>query len=69
MILAIIKKASQNENQTTITTKINYLQNIISIFLINKIYWQGKDSVRKLETKRNTLFLTGKSMGPLHNKA
>ena len=41
---AIIKKASRDEqqNQTTITTKINFLQNFMSIFLIKKL---GQNSV------------------------
>ena len=37
MRLAIIKKTSQEEqqNQTTITTNINYIQNFVPIFLKN----------------------------------
>ena len=47
---AIIKKASQNEqqNQTTITTKVNYIQNFMSKKLISKV----KTASDKTETNK-----------------
>ena len=49
----IFKKASQDEqqNQTTITTNINYIQNFMSIFFKKKLIKKVKMASDKTETK------------------
>ena len=50
---AIIRKASQDEqqNQSTITTNINYIQNSMSIFFKKKLFNKVKIASDKTETK------------------
>ena len=54
MILAITKKANQGEqqNQTTISTNFNYIQNFISIFFFKKNKLINK--VKRLSDKTET---------------
>ena len=61
---AIIKKASQEEqqNQTTITTNFNSIQNFRSIFI--KIIKKVKVASGKTETKQNNFYVTRKDIGP-----
>ena len=68
MRLAIIKKAIQDEqqNQTTITTKIKYTQNVMSI---KKNLQKLKIVSDKIETKQNKSYFTRKDMRPLYKKA
>ena len=68
---AIIKKTSQGEqeNQTTITTKNNYLQILMSIYLINKLISEVKIASDKTKTKQCNFYFPRKDMGSLHNKA
>ena len=65
---AIIKIARQNDqqNQTTITTNINYIQNLMSIY--KKLIIKVKIASDKIETKQSKLYFTRKELGPLHNK-
>ena len=67
---AIIKKARQDEqqNQTTIKTNTNYIQNFMSIFL-KKLIDKVKIASDQTETKQNNLHFNRKDMGPLHKKA
>ena len=61
---AIIKKGSQGEqqNQTTTTTRINYIQNFMSIFLKKKLISKVKKASDKTETKQNNLYFTREYM-------
>ena len=65
----IIKKASQDQqqNQTTITTNINYIQNFVHLKkkLTNKI----KIASDKSESKRNNVYSNRKDMGSLNKKS
>ena len=63
-------KASQDDqqNQTTITTNIYYIQSFMSNFL-KKVIAKVKIASNKTETKQNNLYFTRKDMRPLHNKA
>ena len=67
----IIKKTIQEkqQNQTTITTSINYIQNFRSVFFIKKIINEVKIVSGKTETTQNNLHINRKEIGPLHNKA
>ena len=64
---ANIKKASQNEqqNQTTITTNINYIQN--SVHFKNIKF--SKVKIASDKTKQNNVYFTRNDIGPVHNKA
>ena len=55
MICANIKKASQNEqqNQTTTTTKINYIKNIMSVLKNKKLNNKVKIASDKTDIKQN----------------
>ena len=59
MISAIIKKASQDEqqNQATITTSINYIQIFMSIFFLKKAKLISKVKIAsdKIETEQKQL--------------
>ena len=65
---ATFKKASQEEQQnyTTLTTKINYIQILMTI---KKTYWLVKITSDKTETKQNNLNITRKNLRLLHNMA
>ena len=65
---AINKKGSQDEqqNQTTITTNINYFQNFDHFEKKNNKIRAESD---KIETKQSNLYITRKDMWPLHNTA
>ena len=65
---AIIKTASQDEeqNQSTKTTNISYIQNFMSN---KKNLKKHKIASDKTETKQNNLYFTRKDMEPLYKKA
>ena len=67
MISAIIKKPIQGEhqNQKTITTNINYLQNSVNLKTLQKL----KISSDKTETRQNNFYVYRKDVRPLHKKA
>ena len=72
----IIEKASQDEqqNQTTTTTNIKYIQNFMFIVLISLLYVQNltnklKIAWDKTETKENIWLFTREGMGPLYTKS
>ena len=52
---AIIDKASQDEqqNQTTITTNLNFIQKFLSIFIQRKLMNEVKMASDETETKKN----------------